>query len=236
VRTARPSATLELDRAEQNLRKNTTLHQDLGQVSTDDLPKNCDWEAYAMQQRTDRRQVARSMAKQTKKSKPTKARSKTPEVIIDIDPPELASPSQGDFKRVRDLLRQRSAALILDLAKRYVASKAAELTTVLDAMDSLAEFERMHRIPDGVKVTPSCAAPDHQASPSARAAMAGTVKWFNLQKGFGFIVNSSTGKDVFVHISAVEKAGLTKLNEGQQIEFELEENRGKATAVNLKVK
>jgi cold shock protein len=64
----------------------------------------------------------------------------------------------------------------------------------------------------------------------------GTVKWFNLQKGFGFIVNSSTGKDVFVHISAVEKAGLTKLNEGQQNEFELEENRGKATAVNLKVK
>ena len=64
----------------------------------------------------------------------------------------------------------------------------------------------------------------------------GTVKWFNPQKGFGFIVNSSTGKDVFVHISAVEKAGLTKLNEGQQIEFELEENRGKATAVNLKVK
>ena len=177
------------------------------------------------------------MAKQTKKSKPTKARSKAPEVIIDIDPPELASPSQGDFKRVRDLLRQRSAALILDLAKRYVASKAAELTTVLDAMDSLAEFERMHRVPVVVKVAPSCAAPDEQASPSAGAAMAtGTVKWFNLQKGFGFIVNSSTGKDVFVHISAVEKAGLTKLNEGQQIAFELEENRGKAAAVNLKVK
>jgi CspA family cold shock protein len=175
------------------------------------------------------------MAKQTKKSKPTKVRSQAPDVIINIDPPELASPSQGDFKRVRDLLRQRSAALILDLAKRYVASKAAELTTVLDAMDSLAEFERMHWAPVGVKVAPSCAAPDDQASPSAAMAT-GTVKWFNLQKGFGFIVNSSTGKDVFVHISAVEKAGLTKLNEGQQIEFELEENRGKATAVNLKVK
>jgi CspA family cold shock protein len=62
------------------------------------------------------------------------------------------------------------------------------------------------------------------------------VKWFSLQKGFGFIVNTATGKDVFVHISAVEKAGLTKLSEGQQIEFVLEENRGKATAVNLKVK
>ena len=177
------------------------------------------------------------MAKQTKKSKPTKATSKVPEVTIDIDPPELASPSQGDFKRVRDLLRQRSAALILDLAKRYVASKAAELTTVLDAMDSLAEFERMHRPAVGIPAAPSPTVPDNRASPAAGAAMAtGTVKWFNLQKGFGFIVHAATGKDVFVHISAVEKAGLTKLNEGQQIKFVLEENRGKATAVNLKVK
>jgi hypothetical protein len=95
------------------------------------------------------------MAKQTKKSKPTKARSPAPKVIFDIDPPELASPSQDDFKRVRDLLRQRSAALILDLAKRYAASKAAELTTVLDAMDSLAEFERMHRSPVGAAVKPA---------------------------------------------------------------------------------
>jgi CspA family cold shock protein len=59
----------------------------------------------------------------------------------------------------------------------------------------------------------------------ARAAVraTGTVKWFSLHKGFGFIVNTATNKDVFVHISAVEKAGLTKLNEGQQIEFKLEE-------------
>jgi CspA family cold shock protein len=177
------------------------------------------------------------MAKQTKKSKPTKARSQAPEVIIDTDPPELASPSQGDFTRVRDLLRQRSAALILDLGKRYVASKAAELTTVLDAMDSLAELERMHRPGVGAPVAPPRADPDDRASPASGPVMAtGTVKWFNLQKGFGFIVNSATNKYVFVHISAVEKAGLTKLNEGQQIEFELEENRGKATAVNLKVK
>jgi hypothetical protein len=107
------------------------------------------------------------MAKQAKKSKPTKPRSQASKVTIDIDPQELASPSQGDFKRVRDLLRQRSAALILDLSKRYVASKAAELTTVLDAMDSLAEFERMHRAPVGGKVAPSCAAPNDKASPAA---------------------------------------------------------------------
>jgi cold shock protein len=66
----------------------------------------------------------------------------------------------------------------------------------------------------------------------------GTVKWFNVQKGFGFIqpTGGGGGKDVFVHISAVERAGLSTLNEGQHVEFELEESRGKSSAVNLKIK
>jgi CspA family cold shock protein len=66
----------------------------------------------------------------------------------------------------------------------------------------------------------------------------GTVKFFNAQKGYGFIqpTGSGGGKDVFVHISAVERAGLTTLNEGQHVEFELEESRGKTSAVNLKIK
>jgi CspA family cold shock protein len=66
----------------------------------------------------------------------------------------------------------------------------------------------------------------------------GTVKFFNVQKGYGFIQpqGSGGGKDVFVHISAVERAGLSTLNEGQHVEFELEESRGKTSAVNLKVK
>jgi len=64
----------------------------------------------------------------------------------------------------------------------------------------------------------------------------GTVKWFNSQKGYGFIQPiGGGGRDVFVHISAVERAGLSSLNEGQQIEFEIEENRGKTSAVNLRV-
>jgi cold shock protein len=64
----------------------------------------------------------------------------------------------------------------------------------------------------------------------------GTVKWFNSQKGYGFIQPvGGGGRDVFVHISAVERAGLRSLNEGQQIEFEIEENRGKTSAVNLRV-
>src|SRR5215467_14305935 len=63
----------------------------------------------------------------------------------------------------------------------------------------------------------------------------GTVKWFNPTKGYGFIQPQGGGKDVFVHISAVERAGLTTLNEGQHLEYEIEENRGKTSAVNLKV-
>ena len=66
----------------------------------------------------------------------------------------------------------------------------------------------------------------------------GTVKWFNTTKGFGFIQpqGGGGGKDVFVHISAVERAGLTSLDEGQIVEYEIENTRdGRQAAVNLKV-
>jgi cold shock protein len=63
----------------------------------------------------------------------------------------------------------------------------------------------------------------------------GTVKWFNPTKGYGFIRPSTGDKDVFVHISAVERAGLSTLNEGQVVEYELVTNRGKTSAENLKV-
>lgn len=61
----------------------------------------------------------------------------------------------------------------------------------------------------------------------------GTVKWFNPTKGFGFIVPDNGGSDVFVHISAVEQAGWSTLNEGQKVKFELQENRGREAAANL---
>ncbi len=62
----------------------------------------------------------------------------------------------------------------------------------------------------------------------------GTVKWFNSTKGYGFIAPETGGKDVFVHISAVQKAGLRGLNEGQTVRFEVEmQQNGRAAAVNL---
>lgn len=62
----------------------------------------------------------------------------------------------------------------------------------------------------------------------------GIVKWFNSQKGFGFIQPDDGAKDVFVHISAVERAGLGSLNEGQKLSFDLERGQqGKTSAVNL---
>jgi CspA family cold shock protein len=63
----------------------------------------------------------------------------------------------------------------------------------------------------------------------------GTVKWFNPTKGYGFIRPQTGDKDVFVHISAVERAGLSSLNEGQVVEYELVTNRGKTSAENLKI-
>jgi CspA family cold shock protein len=63
----------------------------------------------------------------------------------------------------------------------------------------------------------------------------GTVKWFNATKGFGFIQPDSGGKDVFVHISAVEKAGLSSLNEGAKVSYDEVADRGKTSAGNLRV-
>jgi len=64
----------------------------------------------------------------------------------------------------------------------------------------------------------------------------GTVKWFNSTKGYGFIAPDDGGKDAFVHISAVERAGLSTLNEGQRVSFDLERGRdGKTSAANLKL-
>lgn len=69
-----------------------------------------------------------------------------------------------------------------------------------------------------------------------RAVATGTVKWFNPTKGYGFIQPQSGGKDVFVHISALERAGLSTLNEGATVDYEIVSDRGKESAGNLKVR
>jgi cold shock protein len=63
----------------------------------------------------------------------------------------------------------------------------------------------------------------------------GTVKWFNATKGYGFILPQDGGKDVFVHITAVQAAGLRGLDEGQQVSYEVAMERGKAAAINLQL-
>jgi cold shock protein len=63
----------------------------------------------------------------------------------------------------------------------------------------------------------------------------GKVKWFNATKGYGFIVPDDGGQDIFVHVSAVQEAGLRDLKDGQALSYELTENRGKKSATNLKV-
>ena len=71
--------------------------------------------------------------------------------------------------------------------------------------------------------------------PTESDVATGIVKWFNNQKGYGFIQPDTGGKDVFVHISAVERAGLSSLNEGAKVSYEEKENRGKMSAENLRV-
>ena len=62
----------------------------------------------------------------------------------------------------------------------------------------------------------------------------GKIKWFNPTKGYGFIENDAGGKDVFLHVSALEQAGIDTLEEGEAVSFEIGENRGKKTAINIK--
>ena len=61
----------------------------------------------------------------------------------------------------------------------------------------------------------------------------GKIKWFNPKKGYGFIENQESGKDVFLHVSALEQAGIDTLQEGEAVSFEIGENRGKENAINI---
>jgi cold shock protein len=84
-------------------------------------------------------------------------------------------------------------------------------------------------------VVPPGVPPDTRQS-KGQGMSTGTVKWFNAQKGFGFIQPDDGGKDVFVHISAVERAGMSNLNEGQKLSYELTQDKrsGKTSADQLR--
>jgi len=74
---------------------------------------------------------------------------------------------------------------------------------------------------------------DSASEQSAASALTGIVKWFNPGKGYGFIAPETGGDDIFVHISAVQRAGLRKLNEGERIRFALQQREGRVAAVDL---
>jgi CspA family cold shock protein len=110
----------------------------------------------------------------------------------------------------------------------YASSQNVALNTIAIAPDLM---------PGGI-VRSICALRSHKYSSHEHEELTmatGTVKWFNPTKGYGFIQPNDGGKDVFVHISAVERAGLSTLNEGQTLQYEVTSNRGKESAENLKV-
>jgi CspA family cold shock protein len=85
-------------------------------------------------------------------------------------------------------------------------------------------------------ISPRLQAPAPSKPQSSGVTHAGTVKRFDAVRGFGFIKSDDGGLDIFVHISAVKRAGLSGLDEGQLVEYELADNRGKTCAENLRIK
>jgi CspA family cold shock protein len=123
----------------------------------------------------------------------------------------------------------------------WLAIRALGLQTIAPAKIASIDLRRKRRpLPPGQELSGprfwEGAAPSRNGFvKESRGDMAnGTVKWFNSAKGYGFIQPEDGGKDVFVHISAVERAGLRGLNEGQKVAYELQAERGRTAAVNLR--
>jgi cold shock protein len=130
-------------------------------------------------------------------------------------------------------LGPRPAALRLD----FTTMSGYGLPSMFDrrlGRASLTRVAEVFRTDSGL--ARSAPAPYHYSNGNAFMAT-GTVKWFNATKGFGFIQPDDGGKDVFVHISAVERAGLRELNEGQKLVYEIvaDKRTGRSSAGNLKV-
>jgi cold shock protein len=124
-------------------------------------------------------------------------------------------------------------AVRFDFAVARVSNHRAIAFRRLGALHRLGRFDLQN------PQDPTCRPPAQPRVAAAYSLMEvsmtkGTVKWFNTDKGYGFIAPDGGGQDVFVHISAVQMAGLHTLNEGQKVEFEVVMNRGKNSAGNLK--
>ena len=139
--------------------------------------------------------------------------------------------SSGDLLSLLARLKGAQHALIEDAARQpglpstAVIRRIAEFENTIAAV--LALIEELHPFSGAALMHPAV---------KGHAMPTGTVKWFNDQKGYGFIQPDQGGKDVFVHISAVERSGLRSLAEGQKVSYDVEADRrtGKESATNLK--
>jgi CspA family cold shock protein len=146
-------------------------------------------------------------------------------------------PSRGDRREHRKAAGLAAGLLIKCQSDRQPRLVAAGALVVAAFRNDAPNPAGVLPVPPNPMLDSVRASGYHGISTRRDCAMAsGTVKWFNATKGYGFIQPTGGGKDVFVHISAVERAGLSTLNEGQQIQYEEVANKGKTSAENLKVK
>jgi CspA family cold shock protein len=127
----------------------------------------------------------------------------------------------------------RQGSAIAKTAKRHYIGAIRDLACL--AVSPTRAFPKQRKIRIEGRVNGSHGRKTHDAFQMEGRMAKGTVKFFNAQKGYGFIVQDAGGPDVFVHISAVERAGMSTLNEGQKLSFDIEADRrsGKSAATNL---
>ena len=152
------------------------------------------------------------------------------EYIADV----VAIPEDADGHVDQAVLASRLVEYVDRPMKIGSFSAASNVTGILSDTAGISRLLHEH----GALAFWDCAAAapyvDCSFNVQERDMATGTVKWFNATKGFGFIQPSDGGKDVFVHISAVERAGLNGLNEGQKVDYEIATERGRSAAVNLR--
>ena len=138
--------------------------------------------------------------------------------------------TSADLPSLLDRLKQAQHALIEDAARQPGLPSTAIIRRIADFENTIAAVLALIEEREGVGE--ALMHPAVKGHPMAT----GTVKWFNEQKGYGFIQPDQGGKDVFVHISAVERSGMRGLAEGQKVSYEVEADRrsGKESATNLR--